>query len=344
MNHDPVHDVSGMFGLMEAAAAQQEDCPPAMQVPHTFGGPRRGGFESAGPADTSIRRTLRSVPPPSPFATHLQRLAGLPRAYRFAAVALLDLLPAEIAASAAVTQAREALQVSPAQEKVMRDYLTLTEQGAPSSFEAPGVVAALSDAADALRAAQIPAGTPLFRPGAVARADVSGREQTARVMVPVPQPLDRVAWIVNPRFWPHCIGQVEAIDFPEGIPHQRTFRTWIRETINLATPVRVGSMRLVSDLDVTLDYQLHESARLSYRLRPGGSAVLDADEGKIEVFVPSGARGDVTMVLIEKRVVLKPHLSLEVLFDLNPDGLAEMLRYWVLQSYKHCQIEGTDAF
>ena len=26
------------------------------------------------------------------------------------------------------------------------------------------------------------------------------------------------------------------------------------------------------------------------------------------------------MVLIEKRVVLKPHLSLEALFDLNPDG------------------------
>jgi hypothetical protein len=344
IEYDDIGGITNMFCLLEAAAKQQY-YPSEPEVLYSFGEdggpyPRRAP-ETAG---VSIRRSLVSAPPPAPLEGHLQRLAGLPSLYRFAAVALLDLLPARMAASPTVERAREALRVSGPQEKVMKDYLAATREAERTGYQDPDLMSLLSDAALALQEAKVPPGTPLFYPDAVRREDTGGREQVARVIIPVPQPLDRVAWIVDPRFWPRCIGQVEKVEFPGGMPHGKTYKTWIRETINLARPVEIGKGLLVSDLDVTLDYRPGERATLSYSLRPGGSKRLDVDEGKIEVHVPEGSRGDVTLVEIVKRVVLKPDPLLEEIFHLNPDGLDEMLRFWVLQSYKYCQIEGTVGF
>src|SRR5579871_2272383 len=120
---DSVDDVNDMFGLMEAVARLPGN--PASAMLFSLG-EDGGHYPSAEPevySAESIRGGSTSVLPPVPFEGHIQRLAGLPPRYRFAAVALLDMIPAQIAASLGVQKAREVLQVSGVQEEVMKHYV-----------------------------------------------------------------------------------------------------------------------------------------------------------------------------------------------------------------------------
>jgi hypothetical protein len=235
-------------------------------------------------------------------------------------------------ATAISAQALALLDVTADQARAIDHYLAAVDQLAnkPKSRDA------LLRAARALTDAGVPEWTPLFRRHHIV-LETDGPEQRAYAKVPIRKRLDRIAWVVHPKFWRSCIRQVADIEFLDGaVTSGLEWRARMLETVNLTHPVRLGAATLKCELDVKYSCIPGRRALVEYTLVEDRSGILSINEGSILVAPVDQQEQTLSLVTIKKRVVVRSGQSIGELFEYDPHGLESMLAYWIMQAHSEC--------
>ena len=157
---------------------------------------------------------------------------------------------------------------------------------------------------------------------------------------------DTLAWLLDPLKWKSCITQVQDV-IDEGAigppPGKR-----VKEIINLAAPARIGVGTMACELgtstaDDFVPGGTFQRRTMTYSLMPGGSDTLQKNEGSLCLYetvappaTPTDPDPSMCVFTFSKRIQFLNAGLWHATFSLNPDGLRDMLKYWLLDATFNC--------